>query len=584
MNLWSDARRALGKLYTYLYPPTPNDESAGSGAASWDDYHVRKSRYAMLWSFYNQSIYFGPHGEALRREFKLYKFIRPVYNACGRIVDFHAAHVMGGQLDQDAGDGKVKPSCLPFIPGEAASTSLRPALAALLRDSNWQVAKAIYTRWGVAMGDVGLEAVADTRRQKMRVRVVHPAEIEYAILDPYGNVRNYALQRWEIDPEDPSGRRPALYREVVRNDEGVVTFTTFKNGALYAWPGTPGSEWTFRWGFAPLAIVKNINNGTPWGESEIQGALAKTVECDDQGSNLGDQIRKAVNGPWFLKGASLAGSPPPLTPGGNGFLGDPFAPAYPPGGTAPTTPTLRVQVIERDGIPFITCNAADADVKPLAFPLPIDMADGHIRTILDSLERDYPELQADVAVVTGEAASGSAIEKARQKATDKVHERRSAYDAGFVKVAKMAMTIGADLGFPEYRALGAAAYEGGLLDFQIGERPVFSLTQAEKIEQEGKRAGAVKVYVEAGVPLGEALRLSGVSEEEVERVTEAADLQEEADQARREKARTALAAAQAARLGVVGADATGEPAATVAGEGPLEKVIPPASQKREVAA
>lgn len=514
LGFYGRLRDAIGRLWAVLLPPTV----PATGEAGWSEHEARCHRYDILWSFYDQSVYTGRHGQEVLRETRSYKLTKSIYNSCGRIVEFHATHLMGGLLDPDAGDGKEKPSCLPIVPGESADPAIAAAVASLWKASNWQVKKTIYTRWGAALGDVGLEVIPDLRRGLMRLRVIHPAEFEDITLDDYGNVKAGALCRRELDPEDPKGTRYADYRETFENDGGKVVYRTYRNNRPYEWPGTAGAEWKAPWGFIPIVLAKHIDQGGTWGVSEIQNALVKTIERDAQGTNLGHQAEKLVNSPWFLTGAALPAAPlRAATP----WDGDPLTPAeY---RIAPSN--LTISVDERSGIPIVTCNATDARMTPLVAPLPIGEVSAHIDTIRDALESDYPELQAENV---GLAASGEARRVARQKAEAKVIERRTGYDKPLVSAQMMAMTMGGMLGFEDY-PFRESDFDAGRLDHHIGPRPVFGADPMETLQEHQARATAVGAFVTAGVPLADALVMTGIDPDDAAEI--AANKDAEADKA-----------------------------------------------------
>src|SRR5574338_1275075 len=98
-----------------------------------DDYtgfESRKLRYAILWSMYENTAYAKIHtwGDLYKTEYGLYRYIRNIYNPSYRIGEFWKAHLLGGSLDPEAGDGKEIPSALPIA---TDNESLRPALAQL---------------------------------------------------------------------------------------------------------------------------------------------------------------------------------------------------------------------------------------------------------------------------------------------------------------------------------------------------------------------------------------------------------------------------------------------------------------------
>lgn len=522
LNFGGASYAAFRTFWATLFPDSPGAFGPGTGVGHsqlWASAWVRRSRYRLLWSFYDSTQYLGPEGESLRREMNLYKHIRPVLNVCGRIVDFSVDHIHGGSLDPLAGDGSVIQTCMPFILGEKAPDNLRPAIAAILKASNAASKKSVYNRWGAALGDVMLEPIPDMVKGRVRFRVVHPAEVDWITKDPYGNVKEHCLERWEIDPEDETGRTQILYKEEVVNDGSAVIYRTFRNNEPYQWPGTPGKVWESRWGFVPLVCVQNIDEGLAFGIAEHAAGVFKTLEKDDQKSNLSDGARKLVNTPWFLTGAALPPTPPPLNP----WSGDPFYPSQglPSVNTAfrpLQPPNMAIEIEEREGIAILTCSTTDGKMTPLAIELPVAEIDMAIRSLSEALEQDYPQLQSDKIVASGDVASGIAIDRSRQKASDLIEQRRGAYDDGFIRMLQMALTMGGTLGFPGFEGLGDGAYESGRLDVSIGPRPVFRASELEVMEKETIRADLLKKLTEGGMPFASALERAGYPKEAIEAV------------------------------------------------------------------
>ena len=59
------------------------------------------------------------------------------------------------------------------------------------------------TLWGATLGDVGLQVVDDTVREKVYLKLVHPASIRDVTLDPFGNVKGYLLEELREHPAKP---------------------------------------------------------------------------------------------------------------------------------------------------------------------------------------------------------------------------------------------------------------------------------------------------------------------------------------------------------------------------------------------
>ena len=103
---------------------------------------------------------------------------------------------------------------------------------------------------------------------------------------------------------------------------------------------------------------------------------------------------------------------------------------------------------------------AGATAQALVAPLDLVGTMGHIQSILSELERDYPELRADVATASGDAC-GRALRVARQRAEAKVMQRRTNYDDALVRAQQMAMAIGGMRNYEAFAGFGLESYGQG---------------------------------------------------------------------------------------------------------------------------
>src|SRR5512140_653780 len=83
----------------------------------YGDFDGRKMRYTLYWSYYENSAYRNIHKWAhqFKSTYGLYKYTRSIYNPAYRLGEFWKAHLWGGTLDVNAGDGVSVPSALPII-------------------------------------------------------------------------------------------------------------------------------------------------------------------------------------------------------------------------------------------------------------------------------------------------------------------------------------------------------------------------------------------------------------------------------------------------------------------------------------
>ena len=448
---------------------------------------ARRTRYAVLWSFFENTAYRDIHTWARRMkvDYGLYQYVRNIYNPAYRIADFWCTYLWGGQLDLAAGDGDPVSSALPIVTDNEA---LRPAIAQVWRWSNWAINKDITTLWGAVLGDVALRVVDDTARGKVYLQNVHPSTIQDVITDPFGNVKSYVIEEMRAHPETGSS---VTYREEASRDGVNVVYRTSLNGKPFAW-NEVAAEWEEPYGFVPLVLTQHRNVGLQWGWSEFHPALAKIREVDDLASKLSDQIRKSVDAVWLFSGMTKPTATPSLT-----------------GATATTdNPEPGRQEMKSLYAP------SGATATALVADLDIEGTLKHIRGILDELERDYPELRSDVATSSGDA-SGRALRVARQRAERKVLQRRAAYDDALVRAQMMAVAIGGMRGYEAFGGFGIESYERGDLDHQIGERSVFAVDTLDQLEEEKLLWDTAVQATKAGLPLGAFLRRNGWSDEQI---------------------------------------------------------------------
>jgi hypothetical protein len=113
-----------------------------------------------------------------------------VYSPAQRLGTFYQTHLMGGSIDPLAGDGSKTPSALPILTDNAA---LRPAIARLWRDSNWQIKKNVLALQGTVNGDVGIEVVDDPIKGRVYLEVVHAGKLSEIEYDPMATSRAIAV-------------------------------------------------------------------------------------------------------------------------------------------------------------------------------------------------------------------------------------------------------------------------------------------------------------------------------------------------------------------------------------------------------
>lgn len=471
----------------------------------WSDFAARQLRYAIYWSFFENTAYRNIHrwAQALRAEYGLYAHTRNIYNPAYRLSEFWVAHLLGGALDPSGEANGAIPIALGAGVKSRQGKQLRQAIAQLWRDSNWQVQKSIWTRYGAVMGDVGLMVVDDVVRQKVYLRAVHPGSVKCVEKDPFGYVKGYTLEEQRADPRGRDAKTKVTYTETALRDGADVVYRTTLNNVPYAWNGV-AAEWREPYGFVPFVLTQHLNVGMDWGWAEMHAGLAKVRELDDIASKLDDQIRKSVDAPWLFAGVAMSRKTQPTTDR-VGVSGQVLAPSI-------------NRETGREEMPILYSDDPQARAQPLIAPLDIPGVLQQIGGVVKELERDYPELTLDVIASLSGDSSGRALRIAREPVENKVIERRAGYDADLVRAQQMAIAIGGLRGYPGYAGFGLDSYAAGALDHTVAPRPVFPIDPLDTIAEQGQFYTVAGQAETAGIPIEVFLKRAGWSQDAIDEV------------------------------------------------------------------
>ena len=461
----------------------------------WTSQGARRLRYEILWSMYEQTAYRDVHlwATALRKQYGLYKYIRPIYNPAYRLGEFWKGHIFGGLLDANAGEEGA-------IPIATENDRLREAIAQLWKWSRWNVQKDILTVRGAILGDIAIQVCDDVNRGRVYLDLLYPGSLEAVEKDPFGNVKGYTLNEAMADPAGV-GRTVTYTEKVSRNGMDVV-YETFLNGAPYAWPqnidrtGAAVASWSEPYGFIPLVVIQHNDVGLEWGWSELHPIRAKAQEADDIASMISDQVRKTIDPVWIMKGIKR-----------------PSAGVINLAGASDTADADR-PFPGREEIQAIWNVDVEGGAQAMVADLKLENVLLHLDGILKEIERDSVELSQDVHTASGDA-SGRALRTARQPVVSKVIQRRANYDSGLVAAQQMAVAIGGFRRYDGYEGFGLDSYAQGALDHRIVKRPVFEEDPLDKIEIDTAFWKAAEQASKAGLSLEAYLREVGWTDERI---------------------------------------------------------------------
>jgi len=466
----------------------------------YTDYDARRLRYAILWSFYQNTAYrnINTWSTTYRTDYSLYKYTRPIYNPTRRLANFWKNHLQGGVLTLDP---KVKSfRFLPIEFGEnAIAKDLFPSIQALWDWSNWLRQRPLYYLYGVVMGDVGLKIVDDIDRKKVYIEIVHPGTVKNVDLDPFGNVKGYTIAEQRLDPDDES--KTVWYKEIAKRDgDKNVVYMTFKDKEPFDWSGDAGrgEEWRIEYGFVPFVWVNHINNGLPYGESEIHSNRVLFHELDDMASALNDHVRKSVNSPKLFTGIRGIEEI-------NAAHTDAFTDRPDPG---------------REEIVALYTTKENAKAHSLIEPLNYDGVSGNLKMMLDNIEKEYPELRLDALEAEGQSLSGRALRIAREPTQTKGDEYRIPYDAGLVAAHMMGIAIGGFREYEQFSGFGLDSFEEGTIKHMIGSRPMFNSDPMDELEEELLFYKTAAAAQSVGVGLLLFLEKKGWSDKDIQEIQE----------------------------------------------------------------
>lgn len=535
MALWGrfvSAAYAFQRAFWHPGEPVGADGTP-YGATAFERPEARDARHTLGWALYCSDLFWDEvHRQApmLKARFGLYAYTRAVFNPIFRLVEFHAAHVYGGPLDKDAGDGQQVKSSIP-IETEGKGRATRRGLGRLWHDSRWAIEKDVLVRRGAAMGDAALIGCDNPVSGRVTMRPVHPGTVRWAERDrDTGRVLGYLREEWRHDPRrtparpapnasgaDPRGWQSCRYSEEAWVEGGRVHYRTYLDGGPFDWRRRPDgspygnaadarTEWDVPYPFVPLVLIQHLPVGLSCGLSEGHAVLEKVLELADVGSNLGDNIRRVLNDALAISGVQDPGRDVSTNANDGATLGNPM-----PGRTKRR---------------LIYLSQADARVQQMTMALDVPGVSGHIQALKDDVNEDYPELDVDLWKTSD--PSGRAMRLARQRAEMKVQMRRACYDEALEAMQRMCLAIGGLRGYRDYEGLATTdPWDDPKVAHSIAHRPVFAPDPIDDIAEGDAFWTMVGKATAAGVPLEVVLRREGWSEDDINEIL---DAQEMADQ------------------------------------------------------
>lgn len=424
------------------------------------EYESNAQRYSLLWGYYSSAVFDDPSWGSYKRRYRLYRGTRALYNPVRRLVDFYAGQVYPGIITRDArrrADGT--PSAIPF--DDDVAPAVTTAIAQLFQWSNWAQAKNLMVRYGAALGDVMVEIVDDADRGLVHFDVLWPGFVTELDLDHNNNVKAYTLEYSYFDDGDEA---TYTYKREVDGDE----IRTYRDDKPFGYNGNEAA-YPNPYGFAPAVWIKHTDNGSDHGDPAVRG-ISKVDELNSLATHALDQVHKILGAPLLISGENLR--------------------------TLAGSDAANVT----DGLEADTLNILRGSPDTAMAALRLDPGESiaHMEQLLAEIERDHPELSMFAQLRSMSEVTGPAADRMFGDVSAYVDEARTSYDLGSIKLFQMGLAIAG------FRARGGwslplndqqrkflpfdlDSYREGALDIAIMPRPLFPVTERERIEIERLR-------------------------------------------------------------------------------------------------
>jgi hypothetical protein len=428
-------------------------------AHAGEDWAERRAHYGLLWSLYQSSMFENTAmWEAYRKKYRMYRFVRPLYNPARRLVNFYAGAVYQGEWATTPEEMVQKQSAIPF--NDTADPALLAAIAQVFQWSAWQSRRSMMVRYGAALGDVLVEVVDDLTRRKVYLQNWYPGHVANIETNAAGDVTYYMLEYDALD----ENAHPYTYRREVDK----AKYSTFLNDEPFGYDGMP-PVYPNPYGFVPAVWILHEETGTAHGNPAIRN-INKIDELNQLAAHALDQHHRYMDAPILVSGH---------------INGEDMSGRTKADTNAAMQETLR----------YLT---ADADSTIETAKLDPGAALEHMDRLLAEIEADHPELVAYQKLREMSQVSGAAANILLGDTRNLVDAARAQYDQQTVKLCQMAAAIGgwrASSGAwgaltqqqAQFLPFGLESYEAGALNLSIQGRPLVPLTEQDELTLERQR-------------------------------------------------------------------------------------------------
>lgn len=493
-RLWNAMRQGWDAgLRAYLNP----GKDLMTGA-----FETRLAAYDLYWAYYNNAAFERVSGDmwsTYRGQYRLYPFIRSIYNPTRRLVGFYVGSVYPGLVTTDLMmDTNGVPIAIPLA--DDMPEELRAAIGQVFQWSNWQSAKDRLVKFGAATGDVGIEIVDDVMRERVYPIVRWPGHVRDVQRDERGNALEATIQ-YEVEDKQADGSSTKYTYKKVMTKESI---TTFKDDSPHDYTGQGQPEIPNDYGFVPFVWCQHADIGGDHGTPAIDGTIGKIDQLNDLVSRIHKQMAIAAESPQVIASDS------PLS------------------NAIDTTAQASLDAAEIKLL--LLRGKVGTTTASLEGNLNIGSGLLYVQELLKEIERDLPELGMYQELRSMSELTGPAAARMLGDVQAKVCSAASQYDQATKQALQMSVAIGGwrlgrgdwkqkTLQQQNFKGFDLTSYSKGELDIEIQPRPLVPIVETERWDAEQKRATALNTYVTAGIPVEVAMPWVGFNEEDVKAIT-----------------------------------------------------------------
>jgi hypothetical protein len=431
-----------------------------------------QEKYARLLEYYeNNDLYSGVAANSYYTGYWV-EAMKPLRGVVNRSVEFYAQ--------------KICPSSPEIITDHAA---IIEPLEQFFKWSNFSAVKQLASRNLALYGDHFWKLV--TGSGKVYATVIEPAQVTSFEVDARGNVVEIRIDT----PIEEDGINKC-YTEYWNKDDGYYAtwiHTMDSSTALdqLGEPKTYGFLAEFGIDFLPFIHVKFRDVGKLRGIACTEHALDKLDEANREATRLAQMLFR-YNKPLWVASANdkdAMGRPMPA----------------PKVKTTPVSsgPSNNLETEDNSIIYMPGLSTLQTLIPPIDYNAALAVLD----SMMSEIRADLPEL--NYYEMKDGNLSGKAIKLLLAAALDRATEAQENFLQGLIRLDEMALTIGAFMNIFS----GVGNYENGDFDHSIHMQEPFPVSIDEQ-------AMTVKTFVDAGLSVDSAMKLSGFSQEEIDGVME----------------------------------------------------------------